>query len=449
MYNNSNNNNKPQYQKKPTSLENPSLNRNYRRKSNIVKRPNNNNNIAKPQSNLSTMINVDVDEIKKNIDKLNQSISENFTKRKVVKLPEKPMGSKIMVPVKEDRCIDSDVEKFIEAANNYLQIKEDNEEVIDIEKYKEILSRFIADCRSTVSQPQSLYNVIEDEFLSVAKIISHYYDPRYRELEPEFNIIFIIMQSQLFANTLYEVCKGNKFNPLDVDNRGETICKSISILLKLVNNELNDITYDTYMYKIVGNLGMYGDEIEYVVSNFGLSDTLATLLIVATLTKPDDMTSTQEMYSFSNEFIDTILSYCDEDMEVLNFETVKGLFECLIGNFKEGEGRNISRLLTYIGIMLVREFDKFSDEVQNCIYLEYVLTLYKLLDECTDQQINQVLDFINSHLVSVTENKIEDVKLYKLVFNEEILKPNKALYENIVRCLTTTDNSFLKFYMNL
>ena len=301
----------------------------------------------------------------------------------------------------------------------------DDEEVVvetskEVSEAEVILDDFIDDFAEIVQEPgNKVPEIIRDEFWDVCEVMTHYYDNKYKELVVKMNKVLEIVSRQIFAKSLQLVCANDDIEGWSgTDGIWKDVLFTLSTALITSHNKMKQEVIEMYIDLIASN-GLAGKDIEMLTDKYGISKDLATDLIIAIPTIPEDMNDIT-LGEFHDCFIMKIMDNADENIDVLDADTQNKLF-----TFFFGEGqialKAIGRMLsdTVIG--------KFKTNSQQMIYKEYISMLTSRLDTYDVKDIKYVLKYV----VVQKKSRPNDETVYDSVSVSDYDGIRKALFELI------------------
>ena len=209
-----------------------------------------------------------------------------------------------------------------------------NESVSSIDAIKDVLSAFVSAFEKNVDKPSQIKELIETDFDDVVAAMRYYYDPKAEAALPEMNRLLDIMSTNHFATTLLGVLKQNSFD--DWDEMWKDVAVTISILLETSSSKMKEGTVQIYVSDILASNGMWRNEINQMTSDIGITEELATDLVIGLPVKPDDMNDLM-MRSTYQSFLWSILEHAEDNIEILDSKAQRKLFDFFFEDGKNGK----------------------------------------------------------------------------------------------------------------
>ena len=284
-----------------------------------------------------------------------------------------------------------------------------NMEMSSVNAVKEVLSNFTSEFDKTIEKPAECRELIESSFGDVAAAMRYYYDPKFEDALPDMNRVLDIMTTNHFASIFYNVLKQNVFD--DWDDMWKDVALTISILLETSSSKMKEGTVQIYVSDILASSGMWKTEIKQMVEEIGITEDLATDLIIGLPVKPEDMNDLM-MRSTYQAFLMAILEHADENIEILDRAAQRKLFDFF---FDDGKGSKLA--CKVIGRYLSDEVpEKELSGAEALIFGEFKAMLLEKLETYDVNNISFVLRFI------VDQKKRKDNKAESLFSAEEAAK---------------------------
>lgn len=281
-----------------------------------------------------------------------------------------------------DRSFDDGSTEFKEATGENTNIPN---EVLDASADVE---RFLNDYAEACSLAgNQVTDVIRDEFWGVAKVMTHYYDPKYAPITAGMNKVLDIISSQRFAISLVNLLNGEeiegwKDGVLDI---WKDVMFTVATTVTTCHKKMKDETVSNYI-ELISSSGLAGKDINHLVKELGITKDLATDLTIAIPVIPIDMNDIT-LRQFYGTFVMALMEHAEENIDVLDRGTQGNLFSFFFGK------DHIA--LKAIGRMLAApKIVKFANESQKMVYAEYLSMLSDRLDAYDIKDIKYVLRFI-------------------------------------------------------
>lgn len=264
-------------------------------------------------------------------------------------------------------------------------------EIVHVDEFdymEDFLDEYLSDEVKTNFAKQK--GVIYDHILDIAGIISHYFNPKYRDIVPEMDLVLQVMVTDSFARAFYNVLVNaireqddpdEKFANWDEDY--EVVGMMVAVLLGTRRQEMTEETETLYMTKVAK--GIWNEEILQLTNATHITEELATDLILRTPITPDKMKD-YHIEMFYKGFLDSMLLHADDNIEVLDRNTQRKIF-----HFIYGKGKNAAKA---IGRNLSDPVRDGLESVEKMVYTEFKSMLYEALDGFDIGIIKFVLKFI-------------------------------------------------------
>lgn len=272
-----------------------------------------------------------------------------------------------------------------------------------VESIKEVLSGFVNSVQKNIDKPSEIKSIIEESFDDVAAAMKYYYDTRMEDCIPFANKVLDIMSTNQFANILLSVLKQNSFDDWDV--MWKDVALLISILLETSTAKMKEGTVQIYVSDILASSGMWKTEIDQMVNTIGITEELATDLVIGLPVKAEDMTDLL-MRSTYRAFLEAIIEHAEDNIEILDSQTQRKLFDFFF-NENGKSGKLASKI---IGRYLADEDLDGLQGVESLIYGEFKQMLLKKLDSYDVQNIVFVIKYIVDQRKHGNKNMIFNVE---------------------------------------
>lgn len=296
----------------------------------------------------------------------------------------------------------NDVVRRFESDNNNGDLNQSVDYASTVESIKEVLSGFASSIQKNVDKPSEIKSIIEESFDDVAAAMKYYYDSRMEDCLPEMNKVLDIMSTNQFANILLSVLKQNSFE--DWEEMWKDVALLISILLETSAAKMKEGTVQIYVTDILSSSGMWKTEIDQMVNTLGITEELATDLVIGLPVKAEDMTDLL-MRSTYRSFLEAIIENAEDNIEILNNQTQRKLFEFFF-NENGKSGKLASKI---IGRYLADEDLEGLTSAESLIYGEFKQMLLTKLDSYDVQNIVFVIKYIVEQKKHGNKNMVFDV----------------------------------------
>lgn len=305
---------------------------------------------------------------------------------------------------------------FMEGAIDVeLSIEKKEPEIVHVEEYdymEDFLDEYLSDEVKTNFSKQK--EAIYDHILDIAGIISHYFNPKYRDIVPEMDLVLQVMVTDSFARAFYNVLVNTIREQEDPDEKFanweedyEVVGMMVAVLLGTRRQEMTEETEALYMTKVAK--GIWNEEIRQLTNATHITEELATDLILRTPVTPDKMKD-YHIEMFYKGFLDSMLLHADDNIEVLDRNTQRKIF-----HFIYGKGKNAAKV---IGRNLSDPVRDGLESVEKMVYTEFRSMLYEALDGFDIGIIKFVLKFI------VNQKKMNPSAKIVFDFNTAVDYPN-------------------------
>lgn len=305
---------------------------------------------------------------------------------------------------------------FMEGAIDVeLSIEKKEPEIVHVEEYdymEDFLDEYLSDEVKTNFSKQK--DAIYDHILDIAGIISHYFNPKYRDIVPEMDLVLQVMVTDSFARAFYNVLVNAIREQEDPDEKFanweedyEVVGMMVAVLLGTRRQEMTEETEALYMTKVAK--GIWNEEIRQLTNATHITEELATDLILRTPVTPDKMKD-YHIEMFYKGFLDSMLLHADDNIEVLDRNTQRKIF-----HFIYGKGKNAAKV---IGRNLSDPVRDGLESVEKMVYTEFRSMLYEALDGFDIGIIKFVLKFI------VNQKKMNPSAKIVFDFNTAVDYPN-------------------------
>lgn len=258
----------------------------------------------------------------------------------------------------------------------------------DVAQALEAISNFLDDyaevCKLSGNQ---VTDVIRDDFWDIAKIMTHYYDPKYGTISGEMNKVLDIVSSQRFAVSLINLLNGEEIEGWHDGTHDiwKDVMFTIATTITTCHRKMKDETVSAYI-ELLSSGGLAGKDVDKLVTELGITRDLAMDLMVAVPVIPEDLTDIT-LKQFFGSFVMKIMDHAEENIDVLDRGTQGKLFSFFFGK------SHIA--LKAIGRMLAApKITGFANESQKVVYAEYLSMLSDRLDAYDIKDIKYVLRFI-------------------------------------------------------
>lgn len=288
-------------------------------------------------------------------------------------------------------------------------------EIVHVEEFdymEDFLDEYLSDEVKTNFSKQK--DAIYDHILDIAGIISHYFNPKYRDIVPEMDLVLQVMVTDSFARAFYNVLVNAIREQEDPDEKFanweedyEVVGMMVAVLLGTRRQEMTEETEALYMTKVAK--GIWNEEIRQLTNATHITEELATDLILRTPVTPDKMKD-YHIEMFYKGFLDSMLLHADDNIEVLDRNTQRKIF-----HFIYGKGKNAAKV---IGRNLSDPVRDGLESVEKMVYTEFRSMLYEALDGFDIGIIKFVLKFI------VNQKKMNPSAKIVFDFNAAVDYPN-------------------------
>lgn len=281
------------------------------------------------------------------------------------------------------------IRRFEDDENSTAKVKCSSDPA-QVETVRETLSSFVSAFEKNIDKPTEIKSLIEEDFDSVVAAMKFYYDDRYEDALSDMNRLLDIMSTNHFATILLGILKQNTFGD-DWDSMWKDVALTISILLETSSSKMKDGTVQIYVSDILASSGMWKNEIRQMVDEIGITEELATDLIIGLPIRPEDMNDLM-MRSTYQAFLWSILEHAEDNIEVLDRNAQRKLFDFF---FDERGGKGGKLACKVIGRFLSDpEPEKEMDGAAALIYGEFKAMLLDKLESYDVNNIAFVLRFI-------------------------------------------------------
>lgn len=280
------------------------------------------------------------------------------------------------------------VRRFDSAAQQPAQ-EVDTTSDTQVEAVVNVLAEFTSAFTKNLDKPSECRDLIEEYLADISAAMKYYYDPRFEAALPEMNKLLDLMSTNHYASTLLGVLRQNPF-----ENWGEMfkdVALSISILLDTSANKMKDGTVQIYVTDILSSSGMWRTEINQLHEDIGITEDLATDLMIGLPVRPEDMTDLM-MRSTYKSFLWDILDHAEENIEILDRGTQKKLFDFFFEDNRGGKlaSKVIGRFLSDPEVEKIRNLEGAAA----LVYGEFKAMLFEKLETYDVRNIAFVLKFI-------------------------------------------------------
>lgn len=254
---------------------------------------------------------------------------------------------------------------------------------------KEVLAAFVDTFTKNIAKPAECKDIIEESIGDVCAALRYYYDPKFESALNEMNKTLDIMSTNQFASLLLTVLKQNPFGD-EWNEMWKDVAFAISLLLGSTAGKMKEGTVQIYVNDILASNGMWKTEINQLVNELGITEDLAIDLIIGLPVKPEDMTDLIMRHTYQ-AFLYAILNHADDNIEVLDRNTQKTLFDFF---FDDGRGKLACKV---IGRFLSSEDPSESKEFTTSAALvcgEFKAMLLERLESYDVNDIAFVLRFV-------------------------------------------------------
>ena len=310
---------------------------------------------------------------------------------------------------------------FMEGAIDVeLSIEKKEPEIVHVEEYdymEDFLDEYLSDEVKTNFSKQK--EAIYDHILDIAGIISHYFNPKYRDIVPEMDLVLQVMVTDSFARAFYNVLVNAIREQDDPDEKFanweedyEVVGMMVAVLLGTRRHEMTEETEALYMTKVAK--GIWNEEIRQLTNATHITEELATDLILRTPVTPDKMKD-YHIEMFYKGFLDSMLLHADDNIEVLDRNTQRKIF-----HFIYGKGKNAAKVIGRNLSDPVRDGLESVEKMvcEKMVYTEFRSMLYEALDGFDIGIIKFVLKFI------VNQKKMNPSAKIVFDFNTAVDYPN-------------------------
>lgn len=258
----------------------------------------------------------------------------------------------------------------------------------DIERAEKLLTIFLEDYESMVSERgNQVHSVIRDLFWDVCKVLTHYYENKYKPVMGQMNQVLDIVSTQRFASSLSTILTNDDIDGWNdgINNVWKDVMFVVSTVLVTSHGQMKEETISLYIDLLASN-GLAGKDIDRIVKELGITKDLAVDLVTSIPVVPDDMNDVT-LRQFYNSFMMKLMEHADENIDVLDRATQGKLFSFFFGKSKIA--------LKAIGRMLAHgTVTGFKSDAQRMIYAEYLSMLSERLDAYEIKDIKYVLKFV-------------------------------------------------------
>lgn len=265
------------------------------------------------------------------------------------------------------------------------------EEITHVEEYEymeDFLDAYLRDDVKTSFGKQK--ELIYEHIINLGAIISNYFNPKYRDILPEMELVMQVMVTDIFSRAFYNVLvdcirEGNDPEGLFVnwDEDYSVVGMMVSILIGTRRQDMTEETETLYMTKIAK--GIWNEEIRQLTQNAHITEELATDLILRTPIDPQQMKD-YHIEAFYPGFLESILLHAEDNIEVLDRATQGKIFR-----FIYGKGKNAAKV---VGRNLSDPEKDGLESMEKMVYTEFKTMLYETLNTFDIGIIKFVLKFI-------------------------------------------------------
>lgn len=304
--------------------------------------------------------------------------------------------------------------------------EQQQENVAQVEAVTNVLTAFSSAFKKNLDKPSECKELIETSLEDVCAALKYYYDPRFENALSAMNAVIDIMTTNYFAQTLLGILKQNSF-----DNWNEfwkDVAFAISIVLNSSANKMKDATVQIYVSDILASNGMWRTEIDQLVEEVGITEDLATDLVIGLPVRPEDMNDIM-MRSIYKEFLWTILNHAEDNIEVLDRTAQRKLFDFCFDDGKKLACKVIGRFLSGEEVKKIKELEGAAA----LVYGEFKAMLYEKLETYDVHNIAFVLKFI------VDQRKREEGK--SVIFSAEDAAKYDTIRKAIMQIVSKDDTA--------
>lgn len=265
------------------------------------------------------------------------------------------------------------------------------EEITHVEEYEymeDFLDAYLRDDVKTSFGKQK--ELIYEHIINLGAIISNYFNPKYRDILPEMELVMQVMVTDIFSRAFYNVLvdcirEGNDPEGLfaNWDEDYSVVGMMVSILIGTRRQDMTEETETLYMTKIAK--GIWNEEIRQLTQNAHITEELATDLILRTPIDPQQMKD-YHIEAFYPGFLESILLHAEDNIEVLDRATQGKIFR-----FIYGKGKNAAKV---VGRNLSDPEKDGLESMEKMVYTEFKTMLYETLNTFDIGIIKFVLKFI-------------------------------------------------------
>lgn len=251
---------------------------------------------------------------------------------------------------------------------------------------KDTLVEFLDEYTKNVKDTKVLVDLIADDFATICSLFRIYYDDdKNKPFVKDLNRLLELMTTNQFANTLYKVLKSNIIE--NWDEVWQDVSLAVSILLETTSDKMKDETIQLYVYKIIAGYGMWGNEINEMVKNFGITKELAIDLVISIPVTPEKM-GQKLLEQFAPRFFNKIVEHAEDNIQVMDDELIQKIFEFMFGKYGASVYKSLGQFLT------IEPSTKELNGSQALVYEQFLDFVYKKLDMFDIKNIKFVMEFI-------------------------------------------------------
>lgn len=295
-----------------------------------------------------------------------------------------------------------------------------------VEAVTDVLTAFSTAFSKNMDKPTECRDIIESYFEDVVAAMRYYYDPKFESALSAMNKIIDLMSTNYFATTLLGILKQNTFEE-NWSTMWKDVAFTISLVLSSSANKMKEGTVQIYVSDILSSNGMWKTEITQLVEELGITEDLATDVIISLPVRPEDMNDLN-MRSIYKEFLYTILNHADDNIEVLDRGTQRKLFDFCFEDGKKLATKVIGRFLSSEDVAKNKELEG----AESLVYGEFKAMLYEKLESYDVHDIAFVLRFI------VEQKKRNNAAI---IFNAEDAAKYDTIRKAIMQVVSKDDSA--------
>lgn len=287
----------------------------------------------------------------------------------------------------------------------------------------EVLDNFIGGTNSLRGKSIEFKQFVRENLPDTLKVLRKCLDDRFSDIMNKADRVFSLLCTTSMSNIIASLIENDEFE--NWDEVWENLSIVISILISNYGNKINSTTAKTtYVRDIIPHQKMWKREIIDLVERFGITEELATDLVIKIPVSVDNM-RTYDLNQFYMGFEWCMKVHARDNMDILGSEIQGRLFDFFFGAVEGVEStysiapKAVSRFLASESV--VTEDD---DDVVVSIITAFRKMLYEKLNSFDIEEIERTLRYIAKQI----KNQQDDEKHDVLFDIEEAIQ-----FENIVQ----------------